>query len=141
MSFSKDGPRDAFYTRGVRENADAYRDAFALLTAGENYPVLYHCAAGTDRTGVMSALLLSLLGVERETIIADFRLSEQVDLPGSLPAMEVLLDEVEAAGGIEAYLAKIGVTAEMQAEIRGHLLEPASVAQQGTGPAGVDATP
>lgn len=125
MSFSKDGPRDEFYVRGVRENADTYREAFALLTAGENYPVLYHCAAGTDRTGVMSALLLALLGVERETIVADFRLSEQVDLPGSLPAMKVLLDEVEAAGGIEAYLADIGVTAEMQAEIRGHLLEPA----------------
>ncbi len=122
MSFSKDGPREAFYIRGVQENAAAFRDAFKLLADADNYPVLYHCAAGTDRTGVMSALVLSLLGVERETIIADFRLSERVDLPGSLPAMQALLDQIEAQGGIEPYLASIGVTPEMQRRIRTHLL-------------------
>ena len=101
MSFSKDGQREEFYIRGVQENADAYRAAFELLADADNYPVLYHCAQGTDRTGVMSALLLSLLSVDRETIIADFRLSEQVSLPGSLPAMEALLNHVEAQGASE----------------------------------------
>lgn len=123
MSFSKDGPREEFYTRGVRENAEQYRKAFELLADAENYPVLYHCAAGTDRTGVMTALLLALLGVERDTIIADFRLSEQVDLPGSLPAMNALLDSIEQNGGIERYLADIGVSHDTQQAIRTHLLE------------------
>lgn len=126
MSFSKNGPRDEFYTRGVRENAAAYREAFEILADADRYPVLYHCAAGTDRTGVMSALVLSLLGVDRDTIIQDFRLSELVDKPGRLPAMHVLLDEIEAVGGIEAYLSEIGVTAEMVARIRAVLLAPAS---------------
>jgi hypothetical protein len=122
MSFSSDGPGGEFYIRGVRENADSYRKAFELLTDEQNYPVLYHCAAGTDRTGVMSALLLSLLGVERASIIADFRLSEQVDRAGSLPAMEALLDHVEAQGGIAAYLESIDVSRTAQQRIRSHLL-------------------
>jgi protein-tyrosine phosphatase len=123
MSFGKDGPREAFYMRGVRDNADGYRAAFELLADAERYPVLYHCAAGTDRTGVMSALVLSLLGVDRATIIADFRLSEEVDLPGSLPAMNALLDHIAAQGGIEAYLAAIGVTPDVQQRVRANLLQ------------------
>jgi hypothetical protein len=124
MSFSKDGPREEFYIRGVRENADAFRDAFELLADVDNYPVLYHCAAGTDRTGVMSALLLAMLGVDRATIISDFRLSEKVDLPGSLPAMNALLDHIDEQGGIEPYLASKGVTRATQSEIRRILRRP-----------------
>lgn len=40
-----------------------------LLSGG---PVLFHCAAGKDRTGVAAALVLSLLGVEREAIRQDY---------------------------------------------------------------------
>ncbi len=118
MSFSKDGPREEFYTRGVCDNAASYREAFELLADSNNYPVLYHCAAGTDRTGVMSALLLELLGVPRETIIVDFELSAQVDLPGSLPALKKLHAEIDASGGIESYLQSLGVTSEIQQRIR-----------------------
>jgi hypothetical protein len=123
MSFSSEVPRAEFYTCGVRDNAAAFRSAFNLLAEPANYPILYHCRAGTDRTGVLSALVLSLLGVERDTIIADFRLSEQVNLPGRLEAMEALLDHIEQAGGIERYLADLGVTAEMQQRIRAALAE------------------
>jgi protein tyrosine/serine phosphatase len=35
-------------------------------------PAVFHCAAGKDRTGVVSALLLSLLGVRDEIIVADY---------------------------------------------------------------------
>jgi protein tyrosine/serine phosphatase len=35
-------------------------------------PAVFHCAAGKDRTGVVSALLLSLLGVPEEIIVADY---------------------------------------------------------------------
>jgi protein-tyrosine phosphatase len=37
--------------------------------------VLYHCSAGKDRTGWMSAVLLTLLGVDRDTVNYDFLLS------------------------------------------------------------------
>jgi protein-tyrosine phosphatase len=39
------------------------------------HPLLIHCAAGKDRTGVLAALLLDLAGVEREAIVADYVLT------------------------------------------------------------------
>jgi len=123
VSFRSDGPEAERYIQGLRENADAFRETFELLGAPGRLPLLYHCAAGTDRTGVMTALLLTLLGVERETVIADFRLSEQVGTPGNLEGMEALLDEIDAAGGIEAALGAIGVSPESQAAVRALLIE------------------
>ena len=45
-----------------------------LLDPGR-HPALVHCAAGKDRTGVVSAILLALLGVPRPVIAADFALT------------------------------------------------------------------
>lgn len=118
MTFKNRGRPEDFYLRGVRDNAAAFRSAFEMLANEQSYPVLYHCAAGKDRTGVMTALLLALLGVDRETIMADFRLSEQVNLSVNVPAMEALLDQVQAGGGIEHYLAACGVSSATQEEIR-----------------------
>jgi protein-tyrosine phosphatase len=39
-------------------------------------PAVYHCAAGKDRTGVVSAVLLGLLGVADEVIVADYALTQ-----------------------------------------------------------------
>ncbi len=47
-----------------------------LLAAAES-PAVFHCAAGKDRTGVISALLLSLLGVPEDTIVADYAFSRR----------------------------------------------------------------
>lgn len=123
MSFEKGQPRDEFYVRGVRDNSDGFRRAFELLADADNYPVLYHCRAGTDRTGVMSALLLSLLHVDRDTIISDFRLSEEVNLPGRPDALLRLLDEIESTGGIESFLESIGVSKDTQRRVRECLLK------------------
>jgi len=123
VSFRSEGPEDQRYVQGLMENADAYIDTFDLLADPEKLPLMYHCHAGTDRTGVMSALLLSLLGVERETILEDFRLSEKVGTPGNLPGMLVLLDEIDRAGGIEKYLTNLGVSPKVQERVRENLLE------------------
>lgn len=40
-------------------------------------PTVYHCAAGKDRTGVISALILGLLDVEEEIIVADYALTQE----------------------------------------------------------------
>lgn len=38
-------------------------------------PAVYHCAGGKDRTGIISALLLGLAGVDRETILDDYTIT------------------------------------------------------------------
>ena len=123
VSFRSEGPLAGRYLQGLRENADAFCQTFELLADPERLPLMYHCHAGTDRTGVMTALLLSLLGVDRDVILADFGLSEKVGTPGNLPAMQALLDEIDRSGGIEAFLADLGVPRDVQAKVRENLLE------------------
>ena len=49
--------------------------AVRLLGGPDAGPALVHCAAGKDRTGVLLALVLDAVGVEREAVIADYALS------------------------------------------------------------------
>ncbi|MDH6111648.1 protein-tyrosine phosphatase [Kitasatospora sp. MAP12-15] len=55
------------------------RERFAtvlrLLAAPDGPPLLFHCTAGKDRTGWTAALLLTALGVERETVFEDYLLT------------------------------------------------------------------
>jgi protein-tyrosine phosphatase len=57
--------------------ADNYRAMFAELLAGST-PLVFHCAAGKDRTGLAAALILEVLGVSRETILEDYALTEKL---------------------------------------------------------------
>ena len=41
-------------------------------------PLVFHCAAGKDRTGILAALLESLVGVSREVVVGDYELTNQV---------------------------------------------------------------
>lgn len=56
--------------------AASFRQIIDVILANTG-PVLYHCTAGKDRTGVFSAILLSLLDVPRETIYQDYLLSNE----------------------------------------------------------------
>jgi protein-tyrosine phosphatase len=58
----------------AQEQAPSYAALFRHIAAGE-LPLVFHCAAGKDRTGIAAALLLSLLGVARETVIEDYMLT------------------------------------------------------------------
>jgi protein-tyrosine phosphatase len=60
--------------------APQYRAIFDELLAARG-AVSYNCAAGQDRTGVATALVLSALGVPRATILADYHLSTQYRHP------------------------------------------------------------
>jgi protein-tyrosine phosphatase len=59
----------------VESCQEQYRDFFRLLQDEQNLPLLFHCTAGKDRTGFASAMFLAALGVDRETIVADYLLS------------------------------------------------------------------
>lgn len=54
----------------------AYRELMAKIEAGEG-PVLFHCTAGKDRTGIAAMIILMALGVDEETIIADYLLTNE----------------------------------------------------------------
>ena len=66
------GPRYAAY---LERGASQLRDALRALTSEDTYPALVHCSAGKDRTGVVCALVMNVLGVDDETIVADYALS------------------------------------------------------------------
>ena len=47
----------------------------------EQYAVLYHCTEGKDRTGIITAVLLLLLGVDRQLIMEDYLFTNTVNRP------------------------------------------------------------
>ncbi len=65
------------YLKMLEKGGPALAELFTLLTDPANHPLVFHCAAGKDRTGVAAALLLGVLGVDDDTIIADYALSQE----------------------------------------------------------------
>jgi protein-tyrosine phosphatase len=61
----------AIADKGARSLAAALR-----AIAEGDHAVVFHCAAGKDRTGILTALLLSCLGVPDHSIVADYQLSD-----------------------------------------------------------------
>ena len=122
---------------------------FGILSNLENLPVVLHCTAGKDRTGVSTAFLLSVLGVNRDLIEADYLLTnldterqadfiestvgypdgydrESMIAAAGVPkdAMKDFLDGVESKwGSAVEYLKKIGVTEEQMEMVRNNFLE------------------
>ena len=122
---------------------------FGILANEGNLPVVLHCTAGKDRTGVSTAFLLSVLGVSREVIEADYLLTnldterqadfiestvgypegydrERMMAIAGVPetAMKDFLDGVESKWGtVVEYLEKIGATQEQMDAIRANFLE------------------
>lgn len=56
---------------------DQVAGSMAALAEPNATPAIFHCAAGKDRTGVLAALLLSLAGVQKASIVDDFTLSNE----------------------------------------------------------------
>jgi protein-tyrosine phosphatase len=54
------------------EGADVFGRLLTELAVRDELPALFHCAAGKDRTGIAAALLLMVLGVDRDTVLADY---------------------------------------------------------------------
>ena len=74
-----------------------------IVEAPEDGGILWHCAQGKDRTGWGAAFLMFALGVDRETIIADFNESNEA----YMPLVNRLNNDVIARGGGEAEMAVI----------------------------------
>ncbi|MEO1473399.1 MAG: tyrosine-protein phosphatase [Pseudomonadota bacterium] len=65
----------ASYFPMALNEAEGYAAMFDRLAAGE-IPLAFNCSAGKDRAGTAAALLLTALGVPRETVVHDYSLSD-----------------------------------------------------------------
>lgn len=74
----------AQYRNMLEQGQATIAGALSILSEPSAYPAMFHCSAGKDRTGVLAAVVLGLLGVPDAVIVADYALSAA--------AMERLID-------------------------------------------------
>ncbi len=114
------------------ECKDEYRRIFEVLADADNYPILFHCAGGYDRSGTVAFLLNGLLGVSKEDLMRDFALSSLSFAPRTHLAdyFQEFLRMVMSYGKPEDsidervgnLLRSIGVTGETIGRIRSQLI-------------------
>ncbi|MBN2328489.1 MAG: tyrosine-protein phosphatase [Candidatus Omnitrophica bacterium] len=114
------------YLNIVTKFSPSLAQAFHMLADSNNLPMLVHCVAGKDRTGVFIALVHRLLGVHPDDIMRDYLLSLDVNYHVAPDWLKAVLDLVEKEGGIESFLANRGVDPATQQAIRDNLLVPYS---------------
>ena len=146
-----DGERWLFedYCRMLQVAGPVFGGLFAQFADCDG-PLLFHCMGGKDRTGMTAALLLTCLGVDRETVLDDYELTSRYSGPDRIPhvvdlfvaegvardaaigilstprwAMADALDRLDATyGGIESYLRGPGGMEETTIEsLRSRLLD------------------
>lgn len=106
--------------------------AFSLFLDERNYPIVFHCIGGTDRTGTFAYLLCGLLGVPEDELILDYDMSF---IGGQGPDarhrgwQRTLTDAVRALPGdtladkLKGYFVSLGFTDAEVERVRGFLLE------------------
>lgn len=138
----------------LRAGSDKIARALILIADPAMTPVVFHCAAGKDRTGLVAAMLLSVLGVPDDYIAADYAktaegmvrmraawaawAAEQGDAATermseapahyfeSPPAVmtELLAELREQHGSVIDYMRSLGITDAHVAALRERLVEP-----------------
>ena len=116
-------------------NADMVRHIFSdILSKEENYPIIFHCSIGTDRTGMLAFLIGGLLGVDINDLYRDYLFSNFGDIGGSRSVINITFNYVttieltkgkDLSEKIENYLLSIGVTREEIESVRRILSEKA----------------
>lgn len=87
--------------------------------------VLVHCHLGVDRSGIVSALLLDLVGVEEAEILADYRMSPSG--PGYEHLISAVLERVrERYGSTWAFFKQMGTTDRLLSRVRARMITPRS---------------
>lgn len=135
------------YREALDNCQEAIGEVLHFIAAAPDGTVLFHCSAGKDRTGIISAILLSIAGVEDDVIVADYALTSTISGPligrlreralrrGADPAlierflaceprmMQATLDHIRTEyGGPAEYLARLGVTDAEMNRLRRRLL-------------------
>jgi protein-tyrosine phosphatase len=132
------------YLNFTEDGRAALAAALSVIADPAAAPIVVHCMAGKDRTGVVCALALALLGVSDEDVAGDYALTESAmarltaylrehnpeaiegqDHWFASPPEAMLLflqDMRRLHGSVEKYARTIGVTAEQIAAMRTSLL-------------------
>lgn len=148
-SFANTSERAEYVTERYLEMAETATAGLGrtlrMIADAEYAPLVFHCIAGKDRTGVVAALTLSLLGVSDQDIADDYHLSELAEAANwawyasrdsnlvdkrwqaiTVSPPEGMLDFLTELrrrhGTVEAYAQGIGVTPADLTALRTHLL-------------------
>lgn len=141
------------YEKIVYQHRDVVVATLREIAGTGDEPLVVHCTAGKDRTGIVVALALLAVGVDRQTVIADYALTEgnlagpwleemialvtrygvevtpdlRVILGGSPPeALEAVLDSIDREhGSVRDYLLQAGMDELELMRLRSVLIEPA----------------
>ncbi|MBQ7529235.1 tyrosine-protein phosphatase [bacterium] len=107
-----------------KHNHESIAKFFHILADQNNYPVLFHCSAGKDRTGILAALLLELLGTPRSIIMDDYLQSQRNSegLKVDKEWLQTVFMFVDKEGGVEQFLKNRGVSSEDMRKIKEQLL-------------------
>jgi protein-tyrosine phosphatase len=70
-----------------------FKRVIELAADAVERPLLFHCAAGKDRTGLTAALLLGLLGVDEKTILDDYELTTELFSSRRYAQLEPLVEK------------------------------------------------
>ena len=142
-------PLSDSYAALLASRGPVIRDVLAALAGSAGAPAVFFCAGGTDRTGIVAALVLGLVGVPDDVIAEDYSLSAQGLVhrftaegapswmaPGDLASGRALATLARPAamiqllrivrrdyGGAIPYLQSVGVTAEEIDRLRGSFVE------------------
>ena len=138
----------------IPESVEAVPGSYINIACSENMPrilkaiadadtgVMYNCAAGKDRTGVVTAILLLLCGVSDEEITADYMLTKEcnrerfellrkrrpdLDMNIVIPRESYIRDFMdlfrERFGSVDGYFACIGLSEETKQKLLARLLD------------------
>ncbi len=142
---------DRIYLYMLETFPERFAAVVDALSDPQRQPVVFHCAAGKDRTGLIGALVLELCGVDRGLIIEDFLLTNdrmglmidrhrisaesegrdaEIETQTLFPTEDILIKlfaEFETRhGGAESYLLAAGLDPFVITNLRAALVEPAS---------------
>jgi protein-tyrosine phosphatase len=132
------GIMESTYRHFIVNHTEVFTGVFRQVLQAKKRPVLFHCAAGKDRTGVAAALILTAMGVAPSVVMEDYLLSNQFYRPPSLGVshfpdevrdailkvrpsyLEAALGAmIEVSGGADQYLEKaLGIGVREREAIR-----------------------
>ncbi len=94
------GLMEDLYRGLINDQAHRFAELFEHLLQADA-PVLFHCTAGKDRTGVAAALVLLALGVPRDCVLQDFLLTNQLFERPALRQSEFAAEALAVLFGVQ----------------------------------------